>query len=122
MNLEKAMVRSGNARTIEEARNKIEKTREESGSDEDFYEELGKRFGITRFKQRVKSTVKPKVIRKRRKIVAQLVITFVGLWIMLNLFWNDEWELGWILLVLIVGTCLYLEKVVENIDRNETFK
>lgn len=122
MNLEKAMVRSGNARTIEEARNKIEKTREECGSDEDFYEELNKRFGITRFRQKEKPKVKPKVIRKRRKIVAQLAITFVGLWIMLNLFWNDEWELGWILLVLIVGTCLYLEKVVENIDRNETFK
>lgn len=120
MNLEKAMVKSGNARTIEEARELIEKTREQSGSDEDFYEELGKRFGITRFKQ--KSTVKPKVIRKRRKIITQLIIVAVGLWIMLNLFWNKEWELGWTVLVLIVGSCLYLEKLVSDIDRNETFK
>jgi len=119
MRLEKALIKSGHAKSIKEARIIIEKTRPKYGSDEDYFIGLQKMYGIT---PPPKKTVKPKVIRKRWKIFFQLLILIAGFPIVLKLFIDKDWQLAIAVLALALATFIYLDKRVENKDREDTLK
>lgn len=121
MRLENAIMRSGNAKTISEAKKLIEKTREEAGSNDDYYDLLYKRFGINK-QQKKKSRYKPKKIRKVFKTVFQLLILFVSVGAIVLSALNENWGLMVAIFIMGFGLIVFLDKIVENIDRNETFK
>jgi hypothetical protein len=121
MKLEDAMVRSGKAKDVEEARKLVEKLREETGSNEDYYKALFDKYGIAKHRK-PKSKRKPKDVRNFKRAVILVTIAIVMVLGAVTCFLHEDVLLGIAIIIIAIVSVIYVNQRVDQINHDETFK